>query len=106
MKVIWAEDARLRARETATYICEMFGARARQKFLSELSRIDSLLTGQPNLGAAEPLLSDAPVLYRALVVGRRNKIVYHVHDDVVEVVDLWDTRREPKQQAGGIHPEA
>ena len=106
MRVVWGEDARLRARDTASYIHEMFGTRARQKFLTELSRIDSLLTEHPNMAPLEPLLSDAPVPYRSLVIGRLNKIIYYVHGEVIEVVDLWDTRREPKQQAKRTKPNA
>lgn len=36
---------------------------------------------------------------RSIVVNRLNKIVYWINGDVIEIVDFWDTRREPKKQA-------
>ena len=60
---------------------------------------ERLLEWNPNLGPAEPYLADAPVLYRSIVVNRLNKIIYWINDDVIEIVDFWDTRREPTAQA-------
>ena len=39
------------------------------------------------------------MIYRSIVVNRLNKIVYWINDDVIEIVDFWDTRREPVAQA-------
>ena len=39
------------------------------------------------------------MIYRSIVVNHLNKMVYRVLDDYIEIVDFWDTRREPKNQA-------
>ena len=69
------------------------------KFIKEVYRSERLIAKFPYLGIAEPILADAPVSYRSIVVNRLNKMVYWINEDVIEIVDFWDTRREPKKQA-------
>lgn len=83
---------------TAKYIKNVFGEKAREDFLQEVKRTDSLLGNNPYLGPMEPLLSDLPSEYRSIVVRHHNKIVYRIVDDHIEVIAFWDTRREPKTQ--------
>ena len=96
MKVIWSEQARDELRHVSEYILKEFGRKPRQMFLQEVRHTASLLETNPHLGPEEPLLEETPVLYRSIVVNYLNKMVYYIHDDVVEIVALWDTRREPK----------
>ena len=35
-------------------------------------------------------------------MNRLNKIDYRVVEDRIEIADVWDTRREPQQQADGV----
>ena len=58
------------------------------------------------MGPLEVLLADLPSVYRSIVVRHHNKFVNHVVDDHIEVVALWDTRREPKAQAEQIKNES
>ena len=76
-----------------------FGKNARMNFRCEIAHVSQLLQKNPNLGPAERYLADAPVLYRSIVVNRLNKMVYWINDDVIEIVDFWDTLREPVAQA-------
>lgn len=99
MKVKWNEPARKALRKTASFILTQFGRRSNVAFLRKVYQTERLLQKNPNLGPAEPYLADAPVLYRSIVVNRLNKIVYWINDDVIEIVDFWDTRREPVAQA-------
>ena len=99
MKVKWNEPARKALRDTASYIQTQFGRRSNAAFLRKVYQTERLLQKNPNLRPAEPYLADAPVLYRSIVVNHLNKIVYWINDDVIEIVDFWDTRREPVSQA-------
>jgi len=99
MKVRWNERARTSLRNTASYILTEFGRKSNVEFLRKVYQTERLLQKNPNLGPAEPYLADAPVLYRSIVVNRLNKIIYWINDDVIEIVDFWDTRREPVAQA-------
>ena len=37
--------------------------------------------------------------YRSIIINGLNKLVYRIDDDIIHIVDFWDTRREPKNQA-------
>ena len=102
MKVIWNNWSENLLRQTADYIQVEFGKEAKVKFIKDIYYITTLLEANPNLGKAEPLLANTPVLYRSLVVSRLNKIIYWINGDTIEIVDFWDTRREPKSQAEQI----
>ena len=99
MEVRWNERARKALRNTAHYILFHFGRKSNEEFLRKVYQTERLLEWNPNLGPAEPYIADAPVLYRSIVVNRLNKIIYWINDDVIEIVDFWDTRREPTAQA-------
>ena len=105
MKVRWNERARIALRNTARYILTNFGRKINEAFLRKVYQTERLLEQNPNLGPAEPFLAEAPVLYRSIVVNRLNKMVYWINDDVIEVVDFWDTRREPTGQAEQIEKQ-
>ena len=99
MRIKVEDEAKKKILQTARYIQKQFGTDARVDFRNEIHLIVKLLRVNPNLGPAEPLLADAPVQYRSIVVKRLNKIVYWINSDVIEIVDFWDCRREPKKQA-------
>ncbi len=98
MKVIWSLIAQDQLRQAADYIENSFGKKARMEFLDDINHSVPLLSSFPFLGKEEPLLEGAPVAFRSLVIGRLNKFVYYINNSVIEVVALWDTRREPKKQ--------
>ena len=96
MKVVWSVQAKEGLQQTSNYIRNEFGKRSKQKFLDEVLHVASLLENNPFLGKVEPLLDEAPVEYRSIVVNHINKLVYYIHESTIEIVVLWDTRREPK----------
>ena len=96
MKVIWSIQAKEGLQKTSNYIRKEFGKRSKQKFLDEVLHVASLLERNPYLGQVESLLDEASVEYRSIVVNRINKLVYYIHESTIEIVVLWDTRREPK----------
>ena len=99
MSVVWYPEAAKKLRQVVIYIQTEYGSKSCTKFLKEAYRTERLLARNPCLGPVEPFLADAPVQYRSVIVNRVNKIVYWINGDIIEIVDFWDTRREPKQQA-------
>lgn len=102
MKVIWSLNAQDQLRQSADYIQNKFGQKARMDFLDDVFHVVPLISSFPNLGKEEPLLEGAPVVYRSLVIGWLNKIIYHINGNTIEIVALWDTRREPKKLIDGL----
>ena len=96
MKVIWSLQAKENLQNTSNYIRKEFGKKSKQKFLDEVLHVAVLLESNPYLGLIEPLLDEAPVEYRSIVLNHINKLVYYIHENTIEIVVLWDTRREPE----------
>ena len=97
MRVVWSLEAHDQLRHAANFIENRFGKSSRTKFLDDIYHVVPLLSQYPYLGKEETLLEGASVVYRSLVIGRLNKIVYYINGNTIEIVALWDTRREPKK---------
>ncbi len=70
--------------------------------MDDIYHVVPLISRFPHLGKEEPLLEGAPVVYRSIVIGRLNKIIYHINSNIIEIVTVWDTRREPKKLTEGL----
>jgi len=99
MEIIWAEEA-FRAWEDATdHIAQEFGTRAAERFYKKTEEWLEVLSSSPSAGKTEPLLKDRSRSYRSIVITKQNKLIYYIEDETIVIVDFWNTRREPKQQA-------
>ena len=98
MRVRWNKQSKEQLIRTASYIRHEFGQAIMDEFMTEVKRTNKLLASNPNMGPIEPLLVDYPIEYHSIVVVHYNKIIYHVVDHYIEVIALWDTRREPNNQ--------
>ncbi len=101
MKVTWSEQAAESLRDIVSYVRKEFGIYAKQRIIHEVQEFVNLLPQNPQLGKVEPLQQDCSVEYRSYVINRINKVVYYINCDnnTIEIVALWDTRREPDAQA-------
>ena len=102
MKVITLPLARQAIRKTALHIKQEFGRQSRDNFLAKVKETRMLLATNPYLGPIEPLLADLPKTYRSVVIGKLNKMVYHIEDNHIEIDDFWDCRREPQALADEV----
>ena len=102
MRVVQTDFAKRQIADTARYIRQEFGKKSKESFLQKVRETRRLLANNPYLGPIEPLLADLPTTYRSVVVGKLNKMVYHIEGDHIEVDDFWDCRREPKALAGEV----
>jgi len=98
MRIRWNKQSKEQLLRTASYIRHEFGPAIIDEFMAEVKRTNNLLARNPHIGSVEPLLSDLPIEYRSIVFSNFNKIVYHILDKHIEVLALWDTRREPTKQ--------
>lgn len=96
MIVIWSPEAKESLKKIARYIFLTFGEKPTENFIEKILHVEKTLSVNPNIGPIEPLLKGYSIMYRSVVVNNLNKIVYYIEGDVVHIVTLWDTRREPK----------
>lgn len=104
MTVIITDFAKSQIRETAKYIYRKFGKTSKDKFMKNVLLTRKLIGINPNLGKKEPLLESIPGNHRSIVVNNLNKMVYHIVNDRIEVLALWDVRREPDSLKRQINP--
>ena len=95
MRSILTDLAKRQIRQTARYISREFGQKRRDAFIQEVRRTRFLIESHPNLGPVEPLLAHRTRLYRSIVVSPLNKLIYYVDDATIEIIAVWDTRRDP-----------
>ena len=96
MKVKWSDFALNEFVQTADYIDKHFGESTRIKFVNEVRYVDSLLSTQPYIGRKEPILEKAALQYRSVKVSDINRIIYYIGEEIIEIVDFWDMRRNPE----------
>lgn len=102
MRIKVDEEAKKKILRTARYIRDQFGEEAGLDFRENIHLVKTLLGKNPMMGPEESMLNGASVVYRSIMVGHLNKLIYWVNDDVIEIIDFWDCRREPNQQASMV----
>ena len=98
-KIIWHEKA---TQEFMNYVENAnveFGKSTGQRWLKERKEIEWRLERYPTSYTPEELLRGMKVIYRRChIMNRRFKIIY-TYDEVeetVHIMDVWDTRMNPK----------
>ena len=121
MKILWHKRAVAQLYQVEEYVLRDFGERIRQEFMDEVEQVVLSLAETPTLvsvtssnqveqvvlslaetptmGKIDPLFAHRKQTYRSIIVRRKNKIVYYIKDDTINIAAFWDTRREPKNQA-------
>ena len=99
MNLRWSYKAQKQQDAAADYIYQEFGEGALRKFHLKIDEIESKLVEFPEMGKKEPLLKHRTILYRSIVITKKNKLIYSVKKDCIFIHALWDTRREPKKQS-------
>ncbi len=100
MNIRWHKRAADQLHQVEEYVLRYFGERIRQEVMDEVEQATLQLADMPTIGKTEPLLAHRKQTYRSFIVRRLNKIIYYVKDDTLHIAAFWDTRREPKNQAG------
>ena len=98
-RIIWDENAE---RIFDAYIENAYieyGKLTAKRWLSERNEIEWRLERYPVSYPPEELLVKRTVLYRRChLMNRRFKFIYYYDEaeDVVHIIDIWDTKRNPK----------
>lgn len=76
-----------------------YGKSTAMRWADEVAAIEQRLKIYPTSYTPESLLADKNLLYRRChLMHRRFKLIYYFDDaeDMVHLVDIWDTRMDPK----------
>lgn len=76
------------------YLEKEWSAKEAQKFLTKTDRRLLQLSGQPFTGAPSLKIKDV----RAVLITRHNRLYYKVKDKKVIVLNMYDTRMDPKKK--------
>ena len=98
-KIIWDEMAELDLDKHVEDAYQEYGVSTAKKWLSEKESIEWRLERYPTSYPPEDLLMGRQKLYRRCnMMNRRFKLVYYYDEskDTVHIVDIWDTKRNPK----------
>ena len=99
MRVVWHQQAKEGRDQVANYIGREFGKKRKMRFLQEVRQMTQMLKNSPNIGQIDPLFANRPVTYRSVIINSRNKMVYYVNGNTIQIADFWDTRQEPITRA-------
>jgi plasmid stabilization system protein ParE len=94
MKIIILPDAETHLNAIYDFVRIKSVNAATALFNNILDEIDRL-ADFPLIAAVEPLLSECPETFRALIIRPSYKVVYYIEDNTVYVVAVWDCRQNP-----------
>jgi plasmid stabilization system protein ParE len=94
MRVEWSEQAEKDVKTIFDYLKSVAGERTARKMVSKIYSSSILLAGNPLAGQREFSLGDMPHEYRRLIEGNY-KLIYRTVGEAVDVVAVWDARRDP-----------
>lgn len=98
-KIIWHRQALKELDSHLEYATIEFGKKTVLRWKQEIADFEESVSKYPNSYTPERLLLGKPVLYRRRhLMRQRFKLIYYYaeSEDTVHVVDIWDTRMNPK----------
>lgn len=97
--IIWQNTAKQQLIDNITYALIEYGETTANRWETDVQAVEWRLKRHPVSYPFEPLLSSRQKIYRYChVMHRRFKIIYYYDEikDVVTIMDIWDTRMNPK----------
>ena len=95
MQIKWSEQARNDLREIMTYVGVNFGRCKAEEVLADIHSQADMLKNFPKLGRVFVKDIGLDITYRSFS-DKLNKIVYFVDGETINIVALWQNRRDIK----------
>lgn len=96
MKIRWLITAVEDVNTICNYLATKSPAAADKLYDTFVNAVDELLIF-PEAGPIEPLLTDFTECFRYLVVSKHYKLIYTINETCIEIIAVWDCRRNPSQ---------
>jgi len=97
MRLLFTEDAEDHLEAAYNFREETTSQRSAAELYNNLIDGIQILIDQPHLGRIEPLLEDAAISYRSLILLRDFKVIYHIDDQIIVVAAVYNCRQEPEK---------
>ena len=96
MQINWSEQSRNDLREITTYIGANFGRRKAEEVLADIRSLADMIKTFPKVGRVFVKDRELNITYRSFT-DNLNKIVYFVDGDTINIVTVWQNRRNIKK---------
>ncbi len=96
MKVIWAQTALTELRNIYDHYLENVSYQMAENIRVSVLESARQIGINPMSGISETRFSEGLFVYRSVVRGHY-KIIYRIENDVVNIVDVFDTRQHPSK---------
>ena len=95
MQLRFTKQARMEFFRIVDVYAEYAGQRSADKIIDKMKKCIESILKYPTASHPEALLADRKRLYRAKMLTKNYRIIYHVTDSSVWIDDIWDGRRHP-----------
>jgi plasmid stabilization system protein ParE len=82
-----------KVQKVLAYLEKEWSHKVAEEFLIKIDRRINQLTKQPHLGVSSSKIKDV----RGLLITRHNRMYYKIKDDKVIILNMYDTRINPKR---------
>lgn len=96
LKIYWTDFSKNELQNIFSYYVTNASLKVANKIISEITNKILILKSQPKIGQKEELLKDRKGDFRYLV-NKNYKIIYRVKIESIEILDVFDTRQNPKK---------
>lgn len=98
MQISWSRRASRQLDNIISQCLELFGEHIAIRFYRRIGEYEKRLLENPLLAPPEPLLQERKINYRGFLIYDHFKLIYYVtNKGIIQIADIWDTRREPEK---------
>ena len=92
-KIIYKKRFQTKLFKLLDYLKQKWGGNVANNFILRLQNRLHTLSEQPYIGASSTVIKSV----RSILLTKHNRIFYRIKDDTIEVLNMYDTRSNPKK---------
>lgn len=96
MQVVWTAQGNAALEWIMTCARQFYSREHLCRLNADIKQAERLMAENPRMGGRELLAKGRGEEYRSIVLCKPFKLVYFIHEGVLYVADIWDTRRLPE----------
>ncbi len=92
-KIIYKKRFQTKLFKLLDYLRQEWGDNVANSFINRLQSRLNTLSQQPYIGASSIVIKSV----RSILITKHNRLYYRIKDDTIEVLNMYDTRSNPKK---------